>query len=200
MADGKRGRRNRGALKLGVLGSALALALLVVGPGIFSTASQASPPGNNGTVKVDDVPFKSWPPANHPHVGCTFDISFWDFDSGSQTMSYQFDLQPPSGTATLVSKTITLNGGPGLDADTGPMDLSGAIKDAGGVAQPQQGYHVELTVDTGQGAGKHKVFWTGDCGDTQVPVGTVGIIGFAILLAGLMVVVQRRSRRQTAAS
>jgi hypothetical protein len=197
MVQGTRGRRNRGALKLGILGSALAVALLVVGPGLFSTASQATPKGNNGTVKVDGTPFDSLHD-NEPHPGCSFELTLFDFDQGSQTFSYTFKLQPPSGTATLVSKTITFEGGPGFDAGTGAIDLSDSIKANGGVAQQNQGYHIYLSVDTGSGP-KHKVFWV-NCNATQVPVGTVGIIGFALLIAGALFVVQRRSRRQVAAS
>src|SRR5438552_428134 len=78
MVHGSRGRRSRGVLKVGVLGSALALALLVAGPGFFSTASMASP-GNNGTVKVDGVPFDQHTD-NEPHPGCSFEITFFDFD------------------------------------------------------------------------------------------------------------------------
>lgn len=40
-----------------------------------------NPPGNNGTIKVDDLPFDDHPD-NEPHVGCTFQADFYGFDEG----------------------------------------------------------------------------------------------------------------------
>ena len=171
-------RRARSVLRLAAVVGAIGLVFVVASPGFFGSASAAK---NKGTVKVDGVPFDQHTD-NEPHPGCSFEITFFDFDAGSHHASYQFDLQPPSGTATLVSKTIDFQGGQGFDAGTGAIDLSSAITAAGAHRQQNQGYHIELTVDTGNGP-KHKVFWV-DCNSTQVPVGAVGFLGLAIVLVG----------------
>jgi hypothetical protein len=53
---------------------ATVLALLAVAS-LASPAWAQDPPGNNGTVKIDDVPFDDLP-NNEPHVGCTFQVDF----------------------------------------------------------------------------------------------------------------------------
>ena len=40
-----------------------------------------NPPGNNGTIKIDDVPFDDHP-NNEPHVGCVFQVDFYGYDEG----------------------------------------------------------------------------------------------------------------------
>ena len=61
-----------------VVGSALCM--LVSGAG--SALAGGNPPGNNGTVKVDGMPFEQ-SQANEPHVGCAFAIDFFGFDQGA---------------------------------------------------------------------------------------------------------------------
>ncbi len=53
--------------------SAAATATFLAGFG--SAWAAPNPPGNNGTVKIDDVPFDDHP-NNEPHVGCTFQVDF----------------------------------------------------------------------------------------------------------------------------
>ncbi len=63
----------------------LAVGLLILGvaaltgvPRLKTTPAAANPPGNNGTIKVDGVPFDDLPD-NEPHVSCTFQIDFYGF-------------------------------------------------------------------------------------------------------------------------
>jgi hypothetical protein len=193
-----RGSR-RSFLRLAAVGTALGVVVVLASPGLLGSAL-ASSSGNQGTVKVDGVPFDQHQD-NEPHPGCSFEITVFDFESGSHHVSYSFDLQPPSGTANLVNDTLDFNGGQGYDATTGSIDLGPAITTAGAFRQQNQGYHVELTVDTGQGAGKHKVFWV-DCASTSIPVGAIGFIGLAVILGlGFAVIEMRRMRsRRRAAS
>ena len=151
--------------------------------------AKAAPPGNNGTVKIDDTPLIDGTGADHgnePHVTCTFAVSFWGFDAGTQTAKVMFTAQPPSGPFTPVSPTVgpgTLSF-PGLGPG-GTLDASQEyqLNVNGLTANPQQGYHIKLTVDvTGsQGADeKHKVFWYQPCTPvttttTTVPVTTTTV-------------------------
>jgi hypothetical protein len=149
-------RRIRGlAVTLGVV--------LALNVGVAAGAL-ADPPGNNGTVKIDGVAFDSHP-NNEPHVGCTFQIDFTGFDAGQQ-VSASLVGHPPTGGGVLASQSTTLDG---TGAGSITLDLSGAL---GGITpHPQQGYHIKLTVETGQGAGKHKVFWVecGPIGSAEIP-------------------------------
>jgi hypothetical protein len=133
----------------------------------------SSPPGNNGTIKIDQtvlVASGKVDHANHPHVSCQFALSFFGFDLGQQTADVTFTAQPPSGrfttvTPTMGPSTFTFNGlgaGNSLDASKAyELDVSGLT------AQPQQGYHIKVTVDVTGSIGadeKYKVFWYEPCG------------------------------------
>ncbi|HEV8374234.1 MAG TPA: hypothetical protein VGR68_13625, partial [Actinomycetota bacterium] len=62
---------------------AVAVTLLGGASVFFSSLASATPnpPGNNGTIKVDGVPFDD-APDNEPHVGCTFQVDFYGYDEG----------------------------------------------------------------------------------------------------------------------
>jgi hypothetical protein len=132
-----------------------------------------NPPGNNGTVKVDDVPFDDHP-NNEPHVGCSFQIDFYGYDEGDLEAQVTFEAHPPTQRAgddqVLLTDSVFIgeddnSGGgseAGLDASvTYTLDLTGIEP------HPVQGFHVKLTVNAegSQGADvKHKVFWVTGCG------------------------------------
>jgi LPXTG-motif cell wall-anchored protein len=130
----------------------------------------SNPPGNNGTVKVDGVEFDVHPD-NEPHVGCTFQIDWYGFDSGAES-DVTFEVWPPSGKmVTILEDHVPLDGDDnagggsedGLDAEK-EYDLSALLQDF--EQHPNQGWHVKLTINvTGsQGADvKHKVFWVTGC-------------------------------------
>jgi hypothetical protein len=130
-------------------------------------AAQQGPPGNNGTVKIDGVAFDDHP-NNEPHVGCTFQVDFYDYDEGDLQATVLFEAWPPTGSGQdLLSDELDIGedpngGGTDLDA-SGTYDLSDALA---GFTPSQQGFHVKLTVhaEGSQGADvKHKVFWVSGC-------------------------------------
>jgi hypothetical protein len=147
--------------------SFMALVACVALAGLATAAP--NPPGNNGTVKVDDVPFDD-APNNEPHVGCVFQVDFYGFDEGDLSADVTFQAHPPTGPVqVLLTDTVFIgeddnSGGgsqAGLDAsETYTLDF-GAIE-----PHPNQGFHVKLTInaDGSQGADtKHKVFWVTGC-------------------------------------
>jgi hypothetical protein len=149
--------------RIAVLGLALSLGVLW----IAVSTSQAIPPGNNGTIKVDGVVFDDMP-NNEPHPGCSFQIDFYGFDEGDLYASMVFKGIPPTGGGTLYTGRAFIGedaagGGRDLDASVN-IDLSEALGEV--QPHPKQGYHVKLTIhaDGSQGADvKHKVFWVSEC-------------------------------------
>ncbi len=91
--------------------------MLVAGAG--SALAGGNPPGNNGMVKVDGIPFNG-SQANEPHVGCAFAIDFFGFDQGDLTGTATFELQPPTGNSVLLVDSTFIGGDPaggGTDLD-----------------------------------------------------------------------------------
>jgi hypothetical protein len=129
-----------------------------------------NPPGNNGTIKVDDAPFDD-APDNEPHVGCSFQVDFYGYDEGDLDAQVTFEAHPPTGERQLLlNDTVFIgeddNSGGGSEAgpdasQTYTLDLTGIEP------HPMQGVHVKLTINAegSQGADvKHKVFWVTGCG------------------------------------
>ena len=153
-----------------------ALALGIAVPAL--SQGVPNPPGNNGTIKIDDVAFDNHP-NNEPHVGCIFQVDFYGYDEGNLNATVTFRAHPPTGSGeVLLTDTVFIgeddnSGGgseAGLDAsETYTLDLSGFTP------HPQQGFHVKLTInaDGSQGADKkHKVFWVQDCPPKPTPTPT----------------------------
>jgi hypothetical protein len=146
----------------------LASGLVMIAP---VAGAGPNPPGNNGTVKIDNTPFDDHP-NNEPHVGCVFQVDFYGFDEGDLFADVEFAVHPPTGPFVSVLTDVVFigeddnSGGgseAGLDASE-TYDLSGSL--AAFAPHPQQGWHVKLTVhaDGSQGADtKHKVFWVEGC-------------------------------------
>jgi hypothetical protein len=153
--------------------------LMVIAVAVFLTAmvtflaglasAGPNPPGNNGTVKLDDTPFDD-APDNEPHVGCVFQVDFYGYDEGDLNAEVTFEAHPPTGPVqVLLTDTVFIgeddnSGGgseAGLDAsETYTLDFTGIQP------HPNQGFHVKLTVNAegSQGADvKHKVFWVTGC-------------------------------------
>jgi hypothetical protein len=132
-----------------------------------------NPPGNNGTIKIDDTPFDDHP-NNEPHVGCVFQVDFYGYDEGDLDATVTFEAHPPTlrdgDDQVLLTDTVFIgeddnSGGgseAGLDAsETYTLDLTGIEPHA------NQGVHVKLTVHAEGSKGadvKHKVFWVTGCG------------------------------------
>ena len=168
------------------LGRALAVATSVALVWCVAIAGPATaapnPPGNNGTVKVDDVPFDD-APNNEPHVGCSFQVDFYGYDQGDLDATVTFEAHPPTGPAVVlltdkvfIGEDDHAGGGSeaGLDAsETYTLDF-GSIQ-----PHPNQGFHVKLTVNAEGSKGadvKHKVFWVTGCasGTTTTSTSTSG--------------------------
>lgn len=151
--------RNSLARRAGVLFFCLGLAIVVYGPG----AALADPPGNNGTIKIDRIPFDTHP-NNEPKVGCSFQVDFYGFDKGNLYATYSFDLHGSTPGGTLSSGEVFIGadaagGGTDLDAEV-TVDLSQALANSG-VAPKNGAWQVKLTVhaDGSRGADtKFKVF------------------------------------------
>jgi hypothetical protein len=143
---------------------AAVVALLLMLP---NTAGAQDPPGNNGTVKVDEAPFDDHP-NNEPHVGCVFQSDLYGYDEGDLNADVTFEGHPPTGGGVLLTDSVFIGedsagGGTDLDASA-TYDLSEALADI--EAHPMQGHHVRLTINAegSQGADvKHKVFWVEEC-------------------------------------
>ena len=167
---------------VGGIASAGAIVALVVG-GVPSVGAP-NPPGNNGTIKIDNVPFDDHPD-NEPHVGCVFQVDFYGYDEGDLDAEVTFEAHPPTlrpgDDQVLLTDTVFIgeddnSGGgsiEGLDAsETYVLDLTGITP------HPVQGWHVKLTINAegSQGADtKHKVFWVTGCEEptpTPTPTGT----------------------------
>jgi hypothetical protein len=138
--------------------------------GVGYAGAAANPPGNNGTVKIEGEAFDRLHD-NDPHVGCAFFVQWYGFDAGTRTTTVTFTAQAPTGSGeTLLADTFDFTGsgsGNQLDAQVS-YDLTAAL--AAYSPQPQQGFHVKLTVNTDGAQGsdvKHKVFWVSDCSETS---------------------------------
>jgi hypothetical protein len=154
--------------KVRLLGAAaIAGVLALTGPSAFA----GNPPGNNGTVKVDNVDLDGQPNRNEPHVGCVFDVEWYGFDADAVSQ-VTFKTQPPTGSRLLRTDTVQLDSD---DASGGgsPAGLD-AVREytlnfnSGDHLHPMQGYHVKLTINTTGSMGadvKHKVFWVQGCND-----------------------------------
>ncbi|HET9778146.1 MAG TPA: hypothetical protein VFP81_02550 [Propionibacteriaceae bacterium] len=160
-------------------GGAVALAGCVALGGFMAPAAFAQDPGgNNGTVKVDGVAFGAHQ-NNEPHVGCIFEIDFYNYDAGGLEATVTFTGQAPTGKGIVLvdSDTVELQddpagGGTDVDAQV-EYDLSSLVGQLGD-AHEQQGYHIKLTVHAEGSKGadtKHKVFWV-KCAPTPSPTPT----------------------------
>jgi hypothetical protein len=136
-----------------------------------------NPPGNNGTVFIHDVA-GDHSPHNVPHVTCAFYADFFGFDNG-QTVTVSFAGQAPTGAGTALGGTWTGvistddAGGAGNDFDHELAFTADQLGVSALGAPAKQGYHVKMTVATGEPGGKKsKVFWIEPC--AAVAGGTTG--------------------------
>ncbi len=146
-------------------------------PALATAAPAGDPPGANGTLKIDGLAFDSGID-NEPHVTCEFQVKFFNFDE-NESANIVFTVHPPTGSDTellrldneLVSDDAA-GGGAGDPDETFTFSVDQLGLDAY-TPQPQQGFHVKLTVERigAPGAGKHKVFWIEPC-PTPTPTPT----------------------------
>ncbi|HJQ04700.1 MAG TPA: hypothetical protein VJ872_04620 [Nocardioides sp.] len=154
------------ALTAGIAGmAALGMAGLVSNP-----ASAA--PGNNGTVKIANVGNVDNVPDNQPHQGCTFTVQWFNFD-GTAHATVSFTMQAPTSGSVAVSGNTSpsFSGGKKLNH----VEAYTLTPDPSITPQPNQGFHVTLTVNTTDSKGsdvKHKTFWFGGCSVPTTPPAT----------------------------
>jgi uncharacterized repeat protein (TIGR01451 family) len=144
-----------------LLGTLVALALVVVPGTPLAGAARAA--GD--------------PPDNDPHVGCTFDVEWYGFDQGPDTISLvTFEMQAPTDDVVLDvtgPAAVFVGGDPasGAGTATGLDGRESYVLAFYGDPQPEQGFHVKLTVHTPGSKGadtKSKVLWVEGC-DPVVP-------------------------------
>ncbi len=151
-----------------------AVAALTLGAFAAPAAGADSPPGNNGTVKANADTAVST--SNDPHVGCVFQIDMFGLDTDTTSATVRFDAIAPSGSGLIRVDTVAVQGagtGGSMDGYAGSASYSLVGLMGPYTQQPDQGYHVRLTVTTdgSQGANKKfKVFWVTGC-DAPPPGG-----------------------------
>jgi hypothetical protein len=143
--------------------------------GTHSTSDGGNqPPGNNGTIKIHRTDTEPEDHANEPHVGCEFTVEFFGFDGYANSSEMSFSLWSPTqpDQPTLYTRHVDLtvdNRVSGAEWDHEETFTAAQIIGTNDVEpQPQQGYHVKLTVETDDSASqgatvKHKVFWMQPC-------------------------------------
>jgi hypothetical protein len=179
--------QHRPTRSAGIAGAALLLAVAAAGPAFAADGHETgkrtetgkptghNPPGNNGTVFIHDVG-GDHAPHNVPHVSCEFWVDLFGFDA-AQEVTVGFAGQAPTGKDIPLDGTWTgqasddAAGGAGNDFD---LELTFTADDLGvtalGTPHPKQGYHVKMTVETGEPGGhKYKVFWIEPCASEQAP-------------------------------
>ena len=57
-------------------------------------AGATTPPGNNGTIKIDSIPVDSDPDNQPQVVGCTFQVDFYGYDEGDLKAEAIFEAPP----------------------------------------------------------------------------------------------------------
>ena len=158
--------------RLIILGVALSLTLFA-GVSAYATNNH-NPGGNNGFVKINNEEIPDSTPQNHPHVSCTFDVEFYNYDKNNNKARVQFELQAPTNSPAhqLTVKSGNLTPFIGEDAAGGGKDIDAREKYTltfSGSPHQNQGYHVKLTVNAPGSKGsdeKHKVFWVEPCAAT----------------------------------
>ncbi|MBO8187458.1 LPXTG cell wall anchor domain-containing protein [Streptomyces spirodelae] len=123
---------------------------------LVAPVAQATPPGDNGTVKIHDAKTGEMLRKNQPHV-CTFYLDAFGFD-GRQQVDWRIVEMPPTGTKGTVAKSdsLALDGeGHGRSAD---------------LTLPDGHYKLIWNFDGEHGRAKHKVFWA-DCEGDKEPGG-----------------------------
>ncbi len=174
---------------------ALVAAIAVPGgqAGAAKKAPPGDPPGNNGTVKIEQGDETNGDLGNEPHgEDCRIWLEFYGFDEG-QTADITFNAHAPTKAKDdnpLVSdKAVEISGDqagggpndPDLVSREYGYDLSAAL--VGVEPHPKQGYHIKLSIENVKnkdgssvpGGGKHKVFWLSPCQEDVAPPSTLRI-------------------------
>ncbi|MER6999248.1 LPXTG cell wall anchor domain-containing protein [Streptomyces sp. NPDC000410] len=114
---------------------------------LLAPSALATPPGDNGTVKIHDAATGEELRKNEPHV-CTFYLDAFGFDAGQQ-VDWRIEAWAPTADVK------------GKEAESGSLalDASGHGRTAD-LSLPDGHYKLFWTFDGEHGSAKHKVFWT----------------------------------------
>ena len=173
--------RHAAAKTVGATMTALGSAMFVVSvPALGSPEAVAprtdDPAGNNGFIKVDGQPFDDTPD-NQPHVGCVFQVDFYNYDEGVGEAFVTFQMHAPTSDVGLAVSGDT-SPDIGEDAAGGGEDLDASVTytlSFDGEPHPVQGYHVKLLIEAPGSQGsdeKHKTFWVTPCAPTTTEPST----------------------------
>ncbi|WP_030544758.1 LPXTG cell wall anchor domain-containing protein [Streptomyces albus] len=130
------------------LTSACAVAVAAAASLLLAPVAYATPPGDNGTVKIHDAETGEEFVKNEPHV-CVFYLDAFKFDAG-QKIEWKIVEMPPTGTRGTEAEAGTLT----LDAEG-----HGRSDD---LTLPDGHYKLLWNFEGENGKAKQKVFWT-DC-------------------------------------
>ncbi|MFM9371648.1 LPXTG cell wall anchor domain-containing protein [Streptomyces sp. Da 82-17] len=119
----------------------------------LAAPAHATPPGDNGTVKIHDAGTGEELRKNEPHV-CTFYLDAFGFDAGQTATWWIESWAPTAGVKGEKVKSGSLT--PDAEGHGRTQDLS----------LPDGHYKLFWTFDGEHGRAKHKVFWT-DCEDGE---------------------------------
>ena len=156
--------------------AALTASILLVSLGMVTQAGTSTAEGNNGTVKIDGWTLDHGagggaPNSNEPHVDCSFDVEWYNYDA-QVASTVTFEMQAPSqdvGLSGTDPAEVLLDDDDASGADAEGLDAVQPYTLAfDGEPHPEHGYHVKLTVSTPGSNGadvKHKVFWVEGCED-----------------------------------
>lgn len=144
---------------------------LGLAPAAYAAAGGSNkPPGNNGTVKIDEYTMDAGHD-NDPHVTCGFSVNFFGYDSGPQQATIDIrPVAPTAGTGSFHTSTTwnvgTRTSGAQFDRSV-PISFSQLQSALSGVSpHAQQGYHLRLEVEVTGSQGsddKYKTFWLRPC-------------------------------------
>jgi LPXTG-motif cell wall-anchored protein len=139
----------RTLIRFGALAVATSAAVLTA-----PFAAYATPPGDNGTVKIHDAATGEELKKNEPHV-CTFYLDAFGFDGG-QRVDWHIEAWAP--TAKVKGETVK-SGALSLDAAGHGRTEDLSLSDGH--------YKLFWNFDGEHGSAKHKVFWTDCDGDVN---------------------------------
>lgn len=135
------------------------------------TLAVHNPAGNNGFIKINEEVAPDSIPNNDPHVTCTFNVEFYNYDANPDYYAtVDFAMHAPTNKGHKL-KVVLGNTNPfiGQDAAGGGNDLDAfeTYKLAfTGEPHDKHGYHVKVTIHADGSRGndvKHKVFWVHPC-------------------------------------
>lgn len=144
-------------------------------PGYALGAAGAPAPGNggnNGTVKICDVP-NGCPSSNDPHLSCPITIQWSGFDNAvaanPNTLDVTFTGIAPTGG------TVSANGGGNTDHDTFTGTSTSkpySLQVSNGTPNTKGEYHISIAISTTTANGsdfKQKTVWVGSCAAPATP-------------------------------